>query len=130
MSGKNKSAYPFYIIAGTLVCLVALSLVKNSFSFHDFTTRPLDLLADVRKDAPEDIDTDSALIAADLPEDTTNTAAVDSLGAEMPVIPDPDHLHNFATYTGIINYLPPVGADTTVKAGLQHFLLEKGEWGR
>ncbi|SHN42961.1 hypothetical protein [Chitinophaga sp. CF418] len=129
MPGKNKSAYPFYIIAGTLLCLVALSLVNNSFSYNDFTTRPLDLLADVRKDAPvapEDIDTDSTLIAADLPGDTT-AVATDSTGAALPAIPDPDHLFNFATYTGIINYLPPAGADSTAKAGLQHFLLALDE---
>lgn len=128
MSGKNKSAYPFYVITGTLLCLVALSLVNNSFSFHNITTRPLDLLADVRKDAPvptEDIDNDSAL-AASTPGDTASAIGADSLG-RGPVIPDPDHLHNFATYTGIINYLPPAGADSTATAGLQHFLLALDE---
>ena len=130
MSGKNKSAYPFYVITGTLLCLVALSLVNNSFSFHDITTRPLDLLADVRKDAPipstDDTDNDSTLAAASMPEDTAAAIGADSLGGR-PVIPDPDHLYNFATYAGIINYLPPAGADSTATAGLQHFLLALDE---
>lgn len=129
MSGKNKSAYPFYIVAGTLVCLVALSLVNNSFTFKDFTSRPLDLLADLRTDtaaAPsENIDT--AFAATDLPEDTASAAIPDSATIDAPAIPDPDHLHNFATYTGIINYNVPAGSDSTVTAGLEHFLMALDE---
>ncbi len=128
MSGKNKAAYPLYIILGTLLCLVALSLINNSFSFRNFITRPLDLLADVRKDtlvAPtEDIDTDNALAATNVPADTA-AAGTDSLAT--PAIPDPDHLHNFTTYTGIINYLPPAGADSNAKAGIERFLLALDE---
>ncbi|QHS62115.1 SGNH/GDSL hydrolase family protein [Chitinophaga agri] len=126
MSGNNKSAYPFYITAGTLVCLVALSLIKNSFSINDFTTRPLDLLADIRKDAPipPSVQTDTAAYAGvTAPENVdTTTGTVDSTALAAAAIPDPDHLHNFTTYTGILNYHPPVGTDSTVTAGLEHFL--------
>lgn len=120
MSGKNKSAYPFLIIAGTLMCLLALSLANNSFSYKDFTSRPLDLLADIRKEATEPQKQDSALLAA--ATDTVTTNPQDS-ASQLPGIPDPDHLHDFNTYTGIINYhLPASAGDATVTAGLQHFL--------
>lgn len=133
MSGNNKSAYPFYITAGTLVCLVALSLINNSFSIQDFTTRPLDLLADVRKDAPvppsEEIDTTAyATVPVPGTTDTAVNVTEDSASlAAAAAIPDPDHFHNFATYTGILNYHPPVGSDSAVTAGLEHFLVALDE---
>src|SRR4051812_21748430 len=106
MSGKNKSAYPFYIIAGSLVCLVALSMVRNTFSLQNYTSRPLDMLADVRKEQPAD----SASLAADIPTDTSaSTDPADTVA--LAGIPDPDHDHDFASYTGILNYAV---RDTTV----------------
>ncbi|MBW8686567.1 SGNH/GDSL hydrolase family protein [Chitinophaga rhizophila] len=133
MSGNNKSAYPFYIITGTLVCLVALSLIKNSFSINEFTTRPLDMLADVRKDAPSlpsEINDSTAYAGATQPGsiDTANGRNLDTAAiAAGTSIPDPDHLHNFTTYTGILNYHPPAGTDSTVTAGLEHFLVALDE---
>lgn len=127
MSGKNKSAYPFFIIAGTLLCLVALSLVNNSFSVQDLTTRPLDLLADIRKDTPappEAIDTFDTYIAADIPADT---AVVNNDTTAALTIPDPDHIYNYATYTGIINYQPSQEADSITPGGLKHFVLALDE---
>lgn len=123
MSGKNKSAYPFFIIAGTLVCLVALSLANNSFSYKGFISRPLDLLADIRADQPEVKDSPLLAVVADtmatIPEDSSS---------HVPTIPDPDHLHDFTTYTGIINYTLPANAgDETATAGLHHFLEALGE---
>jgi hypothetical protein len=133
MSGNNKSAYPFYITAGTLICLVTLSLFNNSFSVKEFTTRPLDMLADVKKDAPvsptDVIDTAAyANVTVPAGADTAAAHTIDSIAlAAAAAIPDPDHLHNFVTYTGIMNYYPPGAADSTVSAGLKHFLVALGE---
>jgi hypothetical protein len=112
MSGKNKSAYPFYIILGSLVCLVALSLFNNSLSFKSYASRPLDMLADLRKETPPE-DIDSPQIAA---TDTTATATIDTV--QLAAIPDPDHTHDFTSYTGILNY----AVRDTAASGLEHFL--------
>lgn len=113
MSGKNKSAYPFYIIAGSLVCLVALSMVKNTFSLQRYTSRPLDMLADVRKEEPADSTTIAAATTTD-----TSQATVPADTIALAGIPDPDHDHDFTSYTGILNYAV---RDTTA-SGLEHFL--------
>lgn len=112
MSGKNKSAYPFYIILGSLVCLVALSLFNTSFSFRSYASRPLDMLADVRTETPA-TDIDSSKIAV---TDTTQTSGVDSL--QLSAIPDPDHKYDFTSYKGILNY----AIRDTAASGLEHFL--------
>lgn len=130
MSGKNKSAYPFYIITGALVCLVALSQVDNVIRYTGFKSKPLDLLADLRPDSLRkqvDDDTpidssmipqvpveDSAQIAADNAADTAQAAALAN-------VPDPDNHLDFESYKGIISYNLPPTADTAA-AGLQHFL--------
>lgn len=112
MSGKNKSAYPFYIVLGSLVCLVALSEVRNSFSIANYTSRQLDMLADIRNippPAPDLIDSSGFAI-------TDSTQAADT--AQLAGIPDPDHLHDFTSYTGIMNY----ATRDTAASGLEHFL--------
>jgi lysophospholipase L1-like esterase len=108
MSGKNKSAYPFYIILGSLICLVALSLVKNSFSIENYTSRPLDMLADLRTTPRVSDDAISVAVADSTATDTAALAGV----------PDPDHLHDFTSYTGILNY----SVRDTAASGLEHFL--------
>jgi lysophospholipase L1-like esterase len=121
MPGKNKSAYPFYIIVGTLGCLVALSLVSNSFSYNHFTARPLDLLADIRKEAAA---AKAAATADSMQMQTVDATDSATLRIEDDIqragMVDPDHLHDFVTYTGILNYMLP--SEDTANAGLQHFL--------
>lgn len=114
MSGKNKSAYPLYIITGTLLCLIALSLVNNSFSINNFTTRPLDMLADFRKAAPEEI------IPVDSTEQKTEVQGKDSV--KVKVLHSPE-VHDFMTYQGILEYMLPVDTLATRDDGMQRFLL-------
>lgn len=131
MSGNNKSAYPFYIITGALVCLVALSQFDNIVSYAGFKTRPLDMLADLRPDSlrkqqqEDDTPIDSSMIPQIPTEDSTETAAdlaADStLATELADVPDPDKHLDFTDYKGIISYNLPPTADTAA-AGLQHFL--------
>jgi hypothetical protein len=126
MSGKNKSAYPFYIIAGSLVCLIAISLFKNTFSFLQYDSKPVDFLADVRPDGPHTA-TDSSDYAADMPADSTDLAADSTTStadsAALARIPDPDRQNDFASYTGIMNYGSALMAtDSTAQAGIDGFL--------
>lgn len=128
MSGKNKSAYPFYIIAGSLVCLIVISLFKNNFSILTYDSKPVDLLSDVRPHGPASgTDSTAGADMADIPADTAALAAdsthgTDSTGIANANIPDPDHEHDFTAYTGILNYAPPISADSMAKAGIERFL--------
>ena len=122
MSGKNRSAYPFIIVTGALVCLVALSQIKNVITYGGFTSRSLDLLADVRKNAaPED-----SMIAQTTGGDSTAVIPGGSVSQQLTNIPDPDHTYDFTSYTGILNYSLPPTADTAA-AGLEHFLQSLAE---
>ncbi|MCW3461927.1 hypothetical protein [Chitinophaga nivalis] len=116
MSGKNKSAYPFYIIVGSLVCLVALSQLNYSFSYKDFQFRKLDMLSDLRTTSPDDKELTTG-------KDSSKLSVSDSTGARKPggsTLPNPDHLHDYMSYTGILEYAPPATVETA--AGIQHFL--------
>ena len=119
MSGKNKSAYPFYIILGTLVCLVGLSQLNYSFSYKDFQFRKLDMLSDLRTPPPSPDKKALTVVVSDSSKrfavsDSSNNTPADS------VLVDPDRLHNFMSYTGIMEYPSPEPGDTT--AGMKHFL--------
>ena len=128
MSGNNKSAYPFLIITGALVCLVALSQVNNVVTYLGFTSRPLDLLADLRPGATKN--SPAALDSANIPPeiaaamdssavDTATAAADTALATEMAAVPDPDHNIDFTAYGGIISYHLPPAVDSAA-GGLQH----------
>jgi lysophospholipase L1-like esterase len=112
MSGKNKSAYPLYIITGTLLCLMALSLVPNSFSINTFTTRPLDMLADLRQTAPEEN------IVTDTTQQKVDTPVKDSAQLLHPM-----EVHDFMTYQGILEYKKPTDSIATRDDGMQKFLV-------
>ncbi|WP_217605086.1 GDSL-type esterase/lipase family protein [Chitinophaga sp. GbtcB8] len=105
----NKSAHPFYIIAGTMICLLALSFVHNSFSFQGFTSRQIDLLADV-KFTPAPPVVKHTIIAKGKPGDSAR---------QVTGIPEPARRsYDFMTYTGIQEYTDTVA----VAPGMQHFL--------
>lgn len=78
------------IVLGTLCCLGVLSLINNSFSFGNHNTRPLDILADLKKE--EEIPPEA------IPE--TAAAKKDSLTIAATMAPPID----YATYPGIIEY--------------------------
>ncbi|TWI92251.1 GDSL-type esterase/lipase family protein [Chitinophaga japonensis] len=112
MPANNRSAHPFYIIAGTMVCLLALSSVNNSFSLQGYRFRKVDLLADIKKEIPARISKQRPLAQKPAP-DTLH--ATDSLqAAQMPAHTRPSY--DFMTYTGIQENFD------TASAGMQHFL--------
>lgn len=114
MSGKNKSAYPFFIVAGTMVCLLALSRLDLDFSPGGTPLKRVDLLSEVRKSPGKPGN-------SGLPDTARLPAAVpDTLPGN---IPNPDHFHDFMTYTGIMEYAAPQPGDTLREVkGMQHFL--------
>jgi hypothetical protein len=89
MSSGNKHPYPFMIVLGTLCCLGVLSLINNSFSFGNHNTRPLDILADLKKEEETPPET---IPGPAVKEDSTTIAAT-----MAPPI-------DYATYPGIIEY--------------------------
>ena len=106
----NKSAHPFYIIAGTMICLLALSFVHNSFSFQGFTSRQIDLLADVKATPAAPVVKHTTVAAKGKPGDSAS---------QVTGIPEPAHRsYDFMTYTGIQEYTDTVA----VAPGMQHFL--------
>ncbi|GEP90956.1 Lysophospholipase L1 [Chitinophaga terrae (ex Kim and Jung 2007)] len=121
MSGKNKSAYPFYIVFGTLACLVGLSQLNLNFSFKDFQFRKLDLLSDLRTSENKLPDQKSFTAANKTggskhlsPGDSVSTGGSDSLAAA-----NPDSRYDYLSYTGILEYASPEAADNP---GLRRFL--------
>ncbi len=117
MSGKNKSAYPFYIILGTLVCVVGLSQLNYSFSYKDFQFRKLDMLSELRTTSNSP---DNQKLTAD-GNDSSKLSGLDStVAAGNPHVPNPDHTHDFMSYTGIMEYASPVPGDSIV--GMKQFL--------
>jgi len=52
MPANNRSAHPFYIIAGTMVCLFGLSVVSKNISVKGLSIRQVDMLADIRRTIP------------------------------------------------------------------------------
>ncbi|NLR61981.1 hypothetical protein HGH93_28060 [Chitinophaga polysaccharea] len=116
MSGKNKSAYPFYIIIGTLACLVGLSQLNYRLSYKDFQFRKLDLLSDLRTDSAS---TNNQKLTAAGRGNSKLSGLDSSAGAANPQVPNPDHAHDFMSYTGIMEYPSPVPGDSS--AGMQHF---------
>lgn len=125
MSENNKFAYPFLIVAGTLGCLIALSCVQNSFSLKDFTSRQVDLLAELRTKAnPGDPGSgDSTSLAGPdgtsstpgVPTDSTSTSPADSLAV-------PHSTQDFETYTGILDDWKTIAAPSNTGAGISHFM--------
>ncbi|MFB6457535.1 hypothetical protein ACE38W_19850 [Chitinophaga sp. Hz27] len=107
MPGKNKAAYPFLIIAGSLACLVALSQLNYSFSFKDFQFRKLDMLSDIRTSTVEDKNRPAL---AGNSGDGRPAAATDSVvkvkdsTGTVTTLPNPDAHHDFMSYTGIMQY--------------------------
>jgi lysophospholipase L1-like esterase len=112
MPANNRSAHPFIIIAGTMACLLALSMVKNSFSLQGFTSRRVDMLADIRKDIavpPLPLTQPSVKTPAPPPD----AAAV---AGKAPAINRP--VYDYMTYTGIQEYQDSAGTSL----GMHHFL--------
>jgi len=106
----NKSAHPFYIIAGTMICLLALSFVHNSFSFQGFTSRQIDLLADVKATPAAPAVKHTTVAAKGRPGDSAR---------QVTGVPEPARRsYDFMTYTGIQEYTDTVA----VAPGMQHFL--------
>lgn len=122
MPGKNKAAYPFLIIAGSLACLVALSQLNYSFSFKDFQFRKLDMLSDLRTSSPEQ-DKNKPALAGHTGKggSVTDTAVTvkDSSGA-VTTLPNPDAHHDYMEYTGIMQYASPLYSEDA--AGMHKFL--------
>ncbi|KAA2245609.1 hypothetical protein F0L74_06535 [Chitinophaga agrisoli] len=111
MPANNRSAHPFIIIAGTMVCLLALSFVHSSFSLNGFTFRQVDMLADVKMDEKPH-PTPKQVLAAKKTADSSQATGPSS-------IPEPDHhSYDYMTYTGIQEYQDTV----TTAPGMQHFL--------
>ncbi|MBV8254233.1 MAG: hypothetical protein JO154_16660 [Chitinophaga sp.] len=107
MPGKNKAAYPFLIIAGSLACLVALSQLNISFSFKDFQFRKLDMLSDLRTSSPADHTNRPALAAKTgdgRPSAADSAVAVKDSSGTVTVLPNPDAHHDYMSYTGIMQY--------------------------
>lgn len=116
MSGKNKSAYPFYIILGTLVCLLGLSQLNYSFSYKDFQFRKVDMLSNLRT-TPASPDNQKLTAAGN---DSSKLSGLDSTTiAANPHVPNPDRAHDFMSYSGILEYASPVPGDTIV--GMKQF---------
>ncbi len=125
MPANNRSAYPFIIIAGTMVCLLALSAVNNRFSFQGFSFRKVDLLADIKKDPPA-----RKKFRRPPPQMETVVAAPDPAAVDTMTAFPRRPVYNFMTYTGIQEYPDTVTA--AADAGMQHFLyalkdLKKGK---
>ncbi len=122
MSGKNKSAYPFYIVIGTLACLVGLSQLDVNLSYKEFQFRKLDLLSDIRS-SNNNLPEKNILTAATNPDSSSKSFnQVDSTNNDSTTIANvvnPDHTHDYLSYTGILEYNSPEAADNP---GLQRFL--------
>ncbi|PUZ22066.1 hypothetical protein DCM91_15170 [Chitinophaga costaii] len=122
MSEKNRFAYPFYIVAGTLGCLLALSCVQNSFSLKNFTSRQVDLLADLRpKNTPGLLPGEDS--AATVAGTTTQpTSPADSTQAVDTTATAAAPRYNFETYTGIQDYGKTSTTPGDISPGMAHFL--------
>lgn len=128
MSGKNKSAYPFLIVFGTLACLVGLSQFNLDFSFisKEFQFRKLDLLSDIRSSDSKLPDQNSSTAANKnggsthfSKGDSTNTGGTDSVTAV-----NPDSHLDYLSYAGIVEYASPEAAGNP---GLKRFLAALNE---
>nr|WP_212000110.1 GDSL-type esterase/lipase family protein [Chitinophaga sp. HK235] len=120
MSGENKSAYPFYIIVGSLVCLVILSQLNVSLSFKDFQFRRLDMLSELRSSNPEKKELTAGKNSSKLSHsDTAATATPGNTPAGTIV--NPDAAYDFMAYKGILNY-PTHGEGSIDNAGIGRFL--------
>ncbi|WP_343744801.1 GDSL-type esterase/lipase family protein [Chitinophaga sp.] len=120
MSGENKSAYPFIIIVGSLVCLVTLSQLNFSFSFRDFQFRRLDMLSELRTTGT---DKDKGTLTA--VKDGSKRSHADSTAAAAGKTPtgavvNPDAVYDFMSYKGILNYAATETGDSN--AGLDRFM--------
>ncbi|RFS23830.1 hypothetical protein DVR12_08025 [Chitinophaga silvatica] len=121
MSGKNKSAYPFIIVIGTLACLVGLSQLNVNLTYKGFQFRKLDLLSELRSPDKNNPDQEEILTAANnggskhfSKDDSTTTTTTTGTNAA-----NPDHTHDFLSYAGILEYSSPEAADNP---GLKRFL--------
>jgi lysophospholipase L1-like esterase len=116
MSANNKSAYPFLIIAGAMACLLALSFIHNSFSLQGFTSRQVDMLADL-KPTPAPAPAPRKQITAQTQPQPADSAAqaADTADATAVLLP----AYDFMTYTGIQEYTDTV---SIAAPGMQHFL--------
>ncbi len=120
MSGENKSAYPFYIIVGSLVCLVILSQLNFSFSFKDFQFRRLDMLSELRTSGTEkDSTTLTAAKGGGKRSHADSTAAAAGKTPEGTVV-NPDAVYDFMSYKGILNYSAATAGDSN--AGMDRFM--------
>lgn len=120
MSGENKSAYPFFIIVGSLLCLVILSQLNFSFSFKDFQFRRLDMLSELRTTGT---DKDKGTLTA--AKDGSKRSHADSTAAAAGKTPagamaNPDAVYDFMSYKGILNYAAVETTDSN--AGLDRFM--------
>lgn len=114
MPGENKSAYPFFIIVGSLVCLVILSQLNFSFSYKDFEFRRLDMLSELRTGSPDKKELTAVKDSSKL--SSSDTAAVNNPSSAG----NPDAVHDFMSYKGILNYTTPTEGDSN--AGIQRFV--------
>src|ERR1044072_123896 len=115
MPANNRSAHPFYIIAGTMVCLLGLSVVSKNLPVKGLSIRQVDMLADIRRTIPNPAAPSAPLTPvankAATPADTP--AAVDA-----PVSGRRHRTYDYMTYTGIQEYQDSTG----MSKGLFHFL--------
>lgn len=112
MSSENKNPYPLVIITATLVCLIGLSFVSDTFSFNGHTFRKLDILADVKTNEPDDAEVSPA--EADAP------VLVETKGDSGQTIKKLFTPRNYLTYDGLVDYGPLLPADSA--AGIEHFM--------
>ncbi|MGX5820225.1 hypothetical protein ACWKWU_18660 [Chitinophaga lutea] len=104
MSSGNKHPYPLLITLGALACLGLTSLSNNSVTIGNWTSRRLDIFADLRSkpEAPSQ----TVVAASAVPADT-----VDADGRSVAPMVD------YVSYPGILEYGVP-----NSRAGLTQFL--------
>jgi lysophospholipase L1-like esterase len=112
MPANNRSAHPFYIIAGTMVCLLALSVFSKRISLNGFNIRKVDMLADIRRTVPVPAPPTPAMSLAKAAPPQDQATAVDSPTLRRR------RTYDYMTYTGIQEYEDSTG----VSKGLLHFL--------
>lgn len=122
MSGENKSAYPFFIIVGSLVCLVIFSQLNFNFSFKDFQFRRLDMLSELRTSGPEKDKDKGTLTAAKGGSKRSHADSTAAAAGKTPegTVVNPDAVYDFMSYKGILNYASQETGDSN--AGMDRFM--------
>jgi hypothetical protein len=108
-STGNRNPYPLFIMTTTLVCLIAISFISDSFSFNGHTFKKVDVLADLKTQPSDSSDIEDPEYPPVL------KPKGDSAAIARAIAP-----RNYLTYDGLVDYGMLVPRDSS--AGIEYFM--------